>query len=360
MKLLFTFYNPSGGMETLNRIRCKILQANGFDCHMLYKQFGSGMQNIKDTKVHIASDPQEIAELIRAEGYDAIIVNSDAQLMEDIRLAGFDKPILYEVQGLGTYETAQAVLQAGKSQIQRYATGLLYPRTGHLIELMNLYFPDKPHFICSNPLDTEAFGYRYYDLHTAPILGWVGRIEHNKNWEDFIELGHRLVQSEPSLYLWLFSDPDLYDPKEKVKFEQKIEEYQLASRLIYHANVPHSLMADYLSIIGDSGGFLCSSSRVEGFGYAVAEALLCRCPVLSTASDGVQHFIIQGQTGLFYTLGDFNDATEKAEQLLFNAELRRQLRDQGEKYIKEHFSPRGFLFEFKAMLAALGMKHNPL
>lgn len=40
MKVLFTFFNPSGGMETLNRVRCAALTARGIECHMLYTHNG--------------------------------------------------------------------------------------------------------------------------------------------------------------------------------------------------------------------------------------------------------------------------------------------------------------------------------
>lgn len=37
------------------------------------------------------------------------------------------------------------------------------------------------------------------------------------------------------------------------------------------SNVSNEHMADYFSMIGDSGVFLCSTSKVEGFGYAIVE-----------------------------------------------------------------------------------------
>jgi L-malate glycosyltransferase len=355
MKILFTFYNPSGGMETLNRIRCKLLQKHGIDCQMLYKLNGSGIQNVRDSKVHITNDPKEIAYIIQVEQFDAIIINSDAELMEYVRLTGFNKPIFYEVQGLGTYKTAEAVIQASKTQVEQYATGVLYPKTSHLIKLMRAYFPGKAQFVYNNPLDIDNFGYTDYSIQTSPIIGWIGRLEKNKNWSDFVELSHRLIQRCPSLYLWMFGDPDLYDPVEQLHFQTQIRKYHLEQRLIHHANVPHELMADYLSIIGDSGGFLCSTSLVEGFGYAVAEALLCRCPVLSTKSDGVNNFITHAKTGMYYSVGNIDDALQQAKQVMYNSALRQQIREQGEYHMKENFAPEEFVRHFKEMLAAVGL-----
>jgi glycosyltransferase involved in cell wall biosynthesis len=81
-------------------------------------------------------------------------------------------------------------------------------------------------------------------------------------------------------------------------------------------------MADYFSMIGDSGGFFLSTSKVEGFGYAVIEAMSCRCPVLSSDSDGVKAFINHDITGKFYLNGNIGSAIKQAIELTDNQKLR--------------------------------------
>ncbi|MFP3415838.1 glycosyltransferase, partial [Bacillus sp. SIMBA_074] len=93
-----------------------------------------------------------------------------------------------------------------------------------------------------------------------------------------------------------------------------------------YVNQPHNKMAEYFSIIGDSGGFLCSTSKVEGFGYAVLEAMVCRCPVLSTDSDGVRSFIRHNQTGKFFDQGNIDQAELEGNELLSNIPLREDIR----------------------------------
>jgi glycosyltransferase involved in cell wall biosynthesis len=84
-------------------------------------------------------------------------------------------------------------------------------------------------------------------------------------------------------------------------------------------------MADYFSMIGDSGGLYLSTSKVEGFGYAVIEAMSCRCPVLSSDSDGVKAFITHDHTGKFYGNGNIGSAVNQALELVNNLELRNQI-----------------------------------
>src|SRR5690606_20495204 len=134
----------------------------------------------------------------------------------------------------------------------------------------------------------------------GPIIGWVGRLEQNKNWRSFLRMAKRWCELQPHLTLWVYADQNLNEAGEKEAFERLIHEYSLASRIVLHPPVPHAEMAVHYSRIGDSGGFLCSTSLYEGFGYALLEAMSCRCPVLSSNSDGPSSFILHNKTGKLY------------------------------------------------------------
>lgn len=60
MKLLLVFSTPSGGMETLNRIRSRALAASGVDCHVLYTNGGSGLQNAGGATVLVYQESADI------------------------------------------------------------------------------------------------------------------------------------------------------------------------------------------------------------------------------------------------------------------------------------------------------------
>ncbi|MCD1260599.1 glycosyltransferase [Paenibacillus athensensis] len=353
MKILFTFYNPSGGMETLNRTRCKALIEHGVDCHLLYKFNGFGLPNSKHIPTLICSDFTRIAQFVKKEQFDAIIVCTDYELLASLREGGYQGPIVYEMQGLGDLQTANSIINRAKPSVCAHATAILSPKTSHLINIAKKEFPAKPFFCFDNPVDSTHFHYRRYPPKSHPILAWVGRIEANKNWLDFVQIGHQLSHRIPDLRLWMFSDQSLFEPEEKLKFEQKIQELQLEHKLIRYSYLPHEQMSDYFSIIGDSGGLLCSTSVMEGFGYAVAEAMLCHCPVLSTDSDGVRNFIIPHKTGMFYSRGNINQAVELAYRIMNNRALRNKLRKRGERYIQTRFACRKYVNQFTAMLRKL-------
>ncbi|QHT59283.1 glycosyltransferase family 4 protein [Paenibacillus lycopersici] len=353
MKLLFTFFNPSGGMETLNRIRCKALSAWKAECHLLYSIDGEGRKNIKDIPTFIMNDEAAIRRLIERERYDAIVVCTDVMLLTLMRRIGYRGLLVFEIQGLGTLEMATSALQHIAALVLQSADAVLYPQTGHLKRLLPGYLPGIPHFCFDDPLDTVDFGYAAYPPKPFPIFGWVGRIEENKNWRDFLLIGARVLNRHPEGFLWMFGDPSLGEPKEKAMFDKWVDGLQLRRKLIMHANVPHEQMADYFSIIGDSGGLLLSTSILEGFGYAVAEAMLCRCPVLTTDSDGIRRFLEHNATGKLYARANISQACAEAESLMSDLPLRKSIIDKAEAHIKANFSCAKYARNFFGMLRKL-------
>lgn len=353
MKVLFTFFNPSGGMETLNRTRCKALKERQVECHLLYSMDGEGRRNIKDIPTYISNDEAYIGRIIERERYDAIVVCTDVTMLVLMRKVGFKGPLVFEVQGLGTMNTAHAILKDISARVLQTADAVLYPQTNHLRQLMQEHLPGIQHFCFDDPLDTKDFGYIAFPPKRFPIIGWVGRIEENKNWKDFLLIGARLVNLYPEAYLWLFGDLSLCEPLEKALFDKWVEGLKLRSKLVIHPNVPHDQMASYFSIIGDSGGLLLSTSIMEGFGYAVAEAMLCRCPVLATDSDGIRRFLAHDVTGKQYPRANIDQAIVEAQSLMRNFTLRNSIIDQAEMHIQAHFSCEKYATNFIGMLINL-------
>ena len=103
-------------------------------------------------------------------------------------------------------------------------------------------------------------------------------------------------------------------------------------------DVPNNEMANYFSMIGESGGFLCSTSKVEGAPYSLLEAMSCKCPVLTTDSDGVKSSIIHNQTGKYYTLGNVDEAVKEAKELIVDSQLREYIRINALQHVKINFS----------------------
>ncbi|SFI72011.1 Glycosyl transferases group 1 [Paenibacillus sp. UNC496MF] len=350
MKILFAFFTPSGGMETLNRVRCKALRKIGAECHLLYTHDGEGLKNIWDIPTFVLRTDAEFRWLIESQRYDAVIVCTDDKMLRTMRRIGYAGPLVFELQGLGQPETAHAFMAGAAAGIRQTADALLIPRTSHLETLLATYLQGMPYFTFDNPLETEEFAYVPYPPKPFPIVGWVGRLEPNKNWREFLLIGSRILAHNPDACLWMFGDATLNVPGEKEEFDRWVGGLRLQDKVMALSNIPHAQVADYLSVIGDSGGFLCSTSVLEGFGYAVAEAMLCRCPVLTTHSDGVNRFVIHNRTGKLYPLGNIDAAFAEAKSLMTDAALRSAIRNQAEMHIRHHFSAERYTTYFMSML----------
>ncbi|MFP7446048.1 glycosyltransferase [Bacillus infantis] len=355
LNILFTFYVPSGGVETLNRQRLQALSQVGINCHFLYTQSGTGLQNKTDATLYVTNTDLGIKEILQKGSYEAIVVGSDLAMLQRLRSLGYQGILIFESQGLGQdKDYAEKFLKANALPIiNPYCDAILYPKAPHLIKAFETYFPSKKKYSFHNCFNTKDFHYRHLPKRPHPIIGWVGRLEENKNWKDFLMIGAKLIRQNPSIKLWMFEDSTLAPPDQRTAFETVIKQLNLQSHLTVFANLPHDRMADHYSMIGDSGGFLCSTSKVEGFGYAVLEAMVCRCPVLSTDSDGVRHFIIHNTTGKFFTLGNIQHAVKEGQDLLTNAPLREAIRQRAAQHIQQNFSPGDYAANFINMITEL-------
>ncbi|WP_068773998.1 glycosyltransferase family 4 protein [Paenibacillus sp. FJAT-26967] len=354
MKLLFVFYIPSGGMETLNRQRIIALGKIGISCSLLYLHKGTGLQNLDGIPVYVTGDNKEIRELVAREQFDAVIISTVAELILPLRMNGYKGLIIYEAQGLGSVEEAEFILKRIAPLLILHADGVLYPRTPHLIQIFDKYYARMRRFSFHNCIDSDSFRFQGDTVAPVPIIGWVGRLERNKNWRSLLEIGRLFKTRGRAFEIRMYVDNTL-GPEEE-DFRSMVRDYELGSSLIVMPNIPHKEMARQYSIIGDSGGVLLSTSRVEGFGYAVLEAMCCRCPVVSTDSDGVRSFIADRVTGRFYPHDDHEEAYRQISGLMENVPLREEIRYRASRHAAQQFSPGLYAEQFTHMLGELGVQ----
>ena len=355
MKVLFTFFIPSGGVETLNRLRCAALKQHGIEAHTLYLMPGTGLQNTTGT-VFTMSDNEEIRALLEEQQYDAVISTSDINMLERLRVfLHYKGKIIFEAQGLGTREAAVETIEMASPYLQAYADAVLIPPTTHLHQLFLDMCPFMHLFIIKGMPDTTSFAPLETDIPPYPALLWVGRLEFNKNWREFLHIGHRVIQEKPEARLWFFHDPTLAFSADEQQFYETLKTLHLEDKIGIFSNVPHSKMPMYYSMAARSGGVMISTSIMEGFGYAVAEAISCECPVVSTDSDGVRAFITHNQTGKFYPLGQVEQAANEVLELMNNHTIRTQIQKAGREYLVSQFSPDAYAHSFRQMMNALAI-----
>jgi glycosyltransferase involved in cell wall biosynthesis len=353
MNVLFVYYIASGGMDTLNRQRCLALRRHGVNGHCLYYQWGAGLSNAGDIPTFVTNSDQEIKAILDQGGYSAVIVTTDYYSLLRFRNLGFTGKMLLEIQGLGLKDTARKELLKAQAYVHAFANGLMNPNTPHIAALFHELFPYTPKFMFNNPFDAARFHYHAWPKHPRRVAAWMGRLEENKNWREFLHIGFLLAQRyDRSLVLWMFEDANLAQPGEREAFNELVHQLGLGPYLQLFSNVPHAEMENYLSVIGDSGGLLCSTSIMEGQPYSILEAMSCRCPVLTTDSDGVTNSVHHNVTGKYYSLGSLQQALYEAIDLMENIPLREQIRATAFHHVQTYFSPDLYCVHFLQMLHA--------
>jgi glycosyltransferase involved in cell wall biosynthesis len=362
MKVLFVFIVPSGGVDTLNRLRYRALLQKGIYSHFLYFQSGSGSSDHPpEIPVFYASEPPAIRHILDYYSFDCIVLTSFFLQLALFRELGYTRPLVYEIQGFGPPEHARLNLTDARPYIAAHANAILYPSTPYIGELLQEIYPDKPQFSFANPFDPKLYdrGRFAYPPH-PPLsympLAWLGRLEDNKNWKDFLLIGNEVIRQGLNVRLWMFSDPSLAAPGEKELLHQWTIGLGLKPYLIHHHNVANSLMPYYYHLISSSGGAVCMTSKAEGAPYVALEALSSGCPVVTSNSDGVASAIIDGKTGLYYMHGDLKTASDQTVRLLTNQKLRKCLVAEGKKHVRKEFSMAKYASRFSDMLSAIGAR----
>lgn len=93
-------------------------------------------------------------------------------------------------------------------------------------------------------------------------------------------------------------------------------------------------ISSIVNVVGESNNIIehylensifISTSRVEGFGLVLTEAMECGLPVVSFATEGPSEIIIQNESGFLIDIYDTDNFTEKLNTLLKNKDLRKRM-----------------------------------
>jgi len=80
------------------------------------------------------------------------------------------------------------------------------------------------------------------------------------------------------------------------------------------------------------------TSRWEGFGIVLLEAMLASLPVVATRVSAIPEVVVDGETGLLAPAGDARAIAEHLSALLDDPKRRRVLAEHGLRRAREQFS----------------------
>lgn len=148
----------------------------------------------------------------------------------------------------------------------------------------------------------------------------VGRLNYQKGYVDLIPALPDLLKEFPNLHFIWVGDGD-----QRPEIEQQLAQYALQDRvhlLGYRADVPQLLQASDLFVF---------PTRFEGGqSFALAEAMACGLPIVSSDASGIPEVIQHQHHGLLFRTSDCHDAQAAIRWALTHPEAMQQMAQQAQ------------------------------
>lgn len=173
------------------------------------------------------------------------------------------------------------------------------------------------------------------------VIGNAGRLVEQKNQKDLIEMARVLVEKNISFKLILAGTGPL-----ESNLKELVKQYRLQDSVVFLGFV-EDMPAFYKSL-----DIFVLSSKWEGFGYVLAEAMFYKVPVIAYPLSSNSELVIHDKTGLL-TLGTKpQELADSCEMLANNTSLRLKMGLQGHERVLTTFNQK---INFEAFLRYLGL-----
>ena len=153
--------------------------------------------------------------------------------------------------------------------------------------------------------DTAGLRKRFAVAPEAPLIGFAGRLSHEKGPEVFVQAALLLRSSLPQAHLALIGEGPM-----RAELLALIEHFGLGGR-VHLAGLCEDMASVYHELDA-----LVSSSHSEAMPLVLMEAMASGLPVVATRVGGVPDLVEQGETGWLVAPGDFQGIATHLTALL--------------------------------------------
>lgn len=284
-RVLSGYVNCSlGGMTTVYRTRAQASPDVAFD-HVFQVDRGGAvsLEPLSNADVRIVKKADYLPYLdhaLRVIDYDQVRLTSLVNVVNQL-----DPPdrtmVVYEVHSASELTIRQEIESLDMSRIDEIWVPSVWSA-----ERVQYALPRKTHAtirVEPNLVDLKAFVDSPGPVAPLPARGaipiaWIGRLENaQKNYLDFLRLLRLLPESCYGLIIYSYED----EPGRIEKFLGDAAILGVRDRIRIYSDVPQHEVADIHRAVRDAGGVFCSTALSESFGYAVLEASMCGCPVVT-------------------------------------------------------------------------------
>jgi|TARA_Y100000310_G_scaffold24354_1_gene23379 sucrose-phosphate phosphatase subfamily len=228
----------------------------------------------------------------------------------------------FDMVVFSSQEYAESAIKAG---LPAHKTAIIYPLANTALF--------KP----------KRVGNRIRDKYNVPrdykLIICVQRIDPKSGHIQLIKALPKIIEKYPKVKLMFVGGKSLTSKisQERAKYENEV--YDLIKNLNLENNIIFTGSIDYekVPLYYNSADIAALTSKNEGFGLAVTEAMACGKPIIGTNVTGIALQVEDGVNGYLVGVGDHEKTAEKILQLLTNDELRLKMGKESLRIVKSKF-----------------------
>jgi len=158
----------------------------------------------------------------------------------------------------------------------------------------------------------------------------VGRLNEQKGYERLIDAWEIVNKKHPDWSVHIYGNGEL-----KTSMEKMIKQKKITKNFVLHESVP-TIIEKY-----KESAFYVMSSRFEGFGMVLVEAMACGLPVISfNCPNGPSDIIKDGEDGFLVENGNIQELAERICFLIENENLRIIMGKKARENVKRYLPDR--------------------
>ncbi len=208
--------------------------------------------------------------------------------------------------------------------------------------------------VVPNPLGRQFFSAsQEVPQAKKPIILWVGRLDHLKNWKGFLDIVKAMKAEAITFESVMIGDTNnrLQTPHEVYR---EIKKRSISEMIRWFSSLPYKNMTRMYDLVRESGGLVISTSRNESFGMTLAEGMARGCVVFAPNEGPFPEYLSSGLNGYLYDRRHFNEALSNIQLVLTDPVVRDQIGSRSRVDVKRLFHPdtvgTSFTEELRALL----------
>jgi glycosyltransferase involved in cell wall biosynthesis len=333
--LTISWGGQQSGVDTALLYRLHAMNAIGAQSHAFFYVGATGLHNYSSIPYAISKQPDDLEAYLRQHPFDVVTFVNTLHHLDVLRRVQFAGKAIFEfhVRSRGVLEELRRI---NEREDGGRIDAVVVP-SEHMADVAHMHLykrTELPIYVARNTLDAKWFSKQPHQRLMAqyhipaewandPLVGWVGRLETNKNWRLLLRLFRRVKAKQKGARLLIASD--LTKSMELNDFFKEAAKHNLLGDLLVLPNVSYEKMPQFYSLIASSGGVLVSTSYREGYPYHLIEAQACFCPVVCTAISGSKEVVQHNVTGLTFPLGKPALGALYVQRLMASKDLRKKV-----------------------------------